>query len=168
MAFITNTDTSILPYNDKDMKYDIDLRQYIITASGVLKYTGINLLNNFDEPQEADAFLIECSDDVYNHIYLMSRLDTISYKRHQIAKDETIREDFKKALIYQIRYAHRSGAHLIKDQHGINLEKGKAIELERIRNEVLISSPTKQTLQRIGLLHSGRMYSFADLDDGTY
>jgi hypothetical protein len=164
MAYITNTDSSTLPYNDDGMKYELLLRQYVPTASGVKLYTGIDLMENFDTPEQAEALLIECSDDVYQMIYDHSVPRTINFKRYRIAKDETIREEFKRALIYQVRYALRSGGNLLKDQHGINIEKGKGIDINMLRNDVRVGSQVKSVLNRLGLLYSGYI-PYVTLDD---
>lgn len=168
MAFITNTDETITPYNDDSMRYELLLRQYVLTASGYKLYTGVDLLENFGTTVEANAFLIECSDDVYQFIYDHSTLRTIGYKRQRIAKDEDIREDFKRALVYQVRYALRSGGNLLKDQHGINIEKGKAIDINSLRNDVRVGSQVRSMLNRLGLLYTG-FIAYPNLEeDGTY
>jgi len=169
MVYITNTDSDTLPYNDSDLNYSLSLRQYVPTSSGVLNYTGLNVTEGFDTPQQVESFLIECSDDVYNYIYATSAPRTIEYKRYQIAKDDDIREDFKRALMYQVRYAFRSGAHLVKDQHGINIERSKYTPINVLRNDIGIAKATKDTLLRIGLLYTGFLYINVDEDDeGTF
>lgn len=168
MAFITNTDTTVTPYNDDDMKYDIDLHQYVLTASGVYKYTGININEEFDIPKEAEFFLIECSDDVYNFIYNYTRMNYVDYKRYLIATSEDLRDEFKRALVYQVRYAFRSGAHLIKDQHGINLERNKVTSINDLRNDIGIAKNTRDILSRQGLLYTGFIPNVTPENDGTW
>lgn len=168
MAYITNTDTTIFPYNDDDMKYDIDLRQYVLTPSGYYKFTRQNIMDEFDSPDDVEAFLIESSTDVYEYIYSYTRLNDVKYKRYVIAKREDIREDFKRALVYQTRYALRSGGDLLKDQHGINIERGKGIELSMIRGDVTIAPQTRSVLARMGLLFSG-YHGYVTFDeDGSF
>jgi hypothetical protein len=151
------------------MKYSTSLRQYVITESGVLHFTGLNITEGFDSPREIEAFLIECSDDVYNYVYSLSTPRTIEFKRYQIAKDDDVREEFKRALIYQVRYAYRSGAHLVKDQHGVNIERSKFTPINVLRNDIGIAKATKDVLLRTGLLYTGYLYINIDADDeGTY
>ena len=168
MAFITNTDTTIFPYNDDDMKYDIDRRQYVLTVNGFENWSGLSLSNYTDSPEEATAFLYEISDDIYEFIYSMYNLRMVDYKRYKIAKDGNIRADFKKALMTHCRYGLRSGANLLKDQHGVNIEKGKAIDLNSIRGLVGISSQSQSILNRLGLLFVGFLHQVSIDDDGTY
>ena len=166
MAFITNTDSSILPYNDDDMKYDLDRRQYVLTVDGFERWSGLKLSSFTDTPSEGEAFLLEISDDVYEYIYETGQLSSIKYKRYLIAKESAIREDFKKALMSQARYGLRSGANILKDQHGISIEKGKALDINVLRGNVAIASNTQKILHRIGLTYSG-YYTQLKLEEAT-
>lgn len=168
MSYITNVDSTILPYNDEQMRYDIDRRQYVLTVDGFEVWSGLKLSSYTDSPDEAEAFLLEVSDDVYEWLYDMSLIHAVSYKRYMIAKKSEIREDFKKALMTQGRYSLRSGANLLKDQHGVNIEKGKAIDINSIRGRIGISPQTESILKRIGLIYGGYMVNLDLDDDGTY
>lgn len=168
MAFITNTDSSILPYNDNDMKYDLDRHMYILTKDGVEKNTGIDLNVEFDSEKEVEIFLLECSQDVYNFVFSYSLFQSIKLKKFFIAKDSELREDFKQALVAQARYMYRSSANLLKDMHGINIETNKLIELQNLRGDIGISSTSKSILSRTGLLYTGIIYTNDYEDDGTW
>lgn len=167
MEYITNTDSTIYPYNDVDMRYNLTLRQYELTPTGFQNYTGINLLDEFDSEEEAQGFLIEISEDIYEEMYSLSLFNMINIKRWLIAKDPSIREDFKKALISQARASYRSGLHLIKDQHGINIEKGKAIDKQDLYDTKL-APRTFSILSRLGLLYTGYQRYVGYEDDGTF
>jgi len=168
MDLITNTDTSIFPYNDTDMEYDLDTRQYLLTVEGVSNLLGENLATLLGNTVKANLFCVEASDIVYNYIYSYSQIRQITIKRYTIAKDGDLRELFKRALIAQMRYMVRSGANLLGDMHGVNIEKGKALELSSLRGNVLVSAQTHNLLSQSGLLYAGYMYIY-DLDeDGTW
>lgn len=167
MRYITNTDSSILPYNDSDMKYDIDLRMYVLTPTGFQSYTGIDLLSEFDSPEQAESFLREISEDVYEFIYSTTLYHVVNHKRWYIAKTSDIREGFKQALISQARASYRSGLNLIKDQHGINIEKGKTIQINDLYNR-MIAPRTKDQLSRLGLVYSGFIHFENYSEDGTF
>ena len=92
MALITNYDTSIFPYNDSSMVYDLSLRQYKLTVSGVKDILGYDLIVDMGTLEEAQYFMNEISDIVYNHIYSYANVTQIDVKRYQIAKDEDLRE----------------------------------------------------------------------------
>jgi len=158
------------PYDDEYMVYDLKRRQYILTHDGFEYITGINLKNETQiSDQEANAFFRECSDDIYEFIYSYSRQQAIPYKRHYIAKDEEIREEFIEVLATQARYASRSSANLLKDMNGINIEKSKSISLDTLRGDRGISQSAKNKLMRMGLLYTGMVYSYSDIEeDGTW
>ncbi|NOQ50318.1 MAG: hypothetical protein GQ557_01465 [Mycoplasmataceae bacterium] len=168
MAFITNVDSSVLPYNDDDMKYDINRRQYVLTVNGFENWSGLKLSSFTDSPEEGNALMYEVSDDIYEYMYSISRPSAINIKRYQIAKDEDIREDFKKALMSHTRYSLRSSANLLKDLHGVNIEKGKAIDINSLRGRVRIAVQSESILTRIGLLYSGHLQNTSIDSDGTW
>jgi hypothetical protein len=168
MALITNTDTSILPYNDDEMVYDIDRQMYILTNVGVNRLIGVNLIEIAGSETQANLIRYEVSQDVYNYIRGVTRLGQMNYKIYQIAKDENTRQDFKLVLVEQMRYYIRSGAGLLKDQHGVNIEKGKSINLNSLRGQVLISRGAEMLLYQLGLLFSGYMYNYNIENDGTW
>jgi hypothetical protein len=168
MSYITNIDTTILPYNDAEMKYDIDRRQYVLTIDGFERWSGLKLSSYTDSPEEGEAFMFEISDDVYEYIYSISNINSIDLKRFYIAKGVKIRTDFKKALMTHARYGLRSGGNLLKDMHGVNIEKGKAIHINSIRGEIGIAPQTQSILYRIGLMYSGYMINTHYEDDGSY
>ena len=168
MALITNTDSTVLPYNDEYMVYDLDRHMYILTEKGVKDLVGQDLLTLAENQIQADLIRYEVSQDIYNYISRYSLLSVNNYKVWLIAKDSDLRESFKRVLADQMRYYIRSGAGLIKDMHGIQIEKGKALNLSNLRNQVLISQSAEQLLMQSGLLYVGRMY-YADYDnDGTW
>lgn len=168
MALITNIDTSIFPYNDDDMVYDLSLRQYKLTVNGVKDILGYDLEVDMKNIEKAKYFMNEISDMVYNHIYSYSNVSQVDIKRYQIAKDGDLREIFKRILVAQTRYAIRSGANLLGDMHGVNIERGKALGVEKLRGNIEISSQAQKMLSRTGLLFVGRQYYPTIEEDGTW
>ena len=169
MDIITNTDTSIYPYNDSDMEYDLDTRQYLLTVEGVSNLLGENLATLAGSTNKANMFCLEISDIIYNFIYSHCRLSNIDIKRYLIAKDPDIRYLFKRILVAQMRYLIRSGGNLLGDFHGVNIEKGKALDINSLRGQIEVSSQAGKMLNQSGLLYSGHQYMDNDyLDDGTY
>lgn len=170
MRLITNTDTSVFPYNDNYMVYDLDTRQYVLTVEGVASLLGINLDTELGDRVKSNAFVLEMSDIIYNYIYSYSHRSHIASKRHQIAKDEDLRELFKRTLLAQTRYAVRSGANLLGDMHGVNIERGKALDISKLRGNILVSAQAHNLLSQTGLLFSGYqyMYDLESSDDGSY
>ena len=168
MAIITNIDTSIFPYNDSSMVYDLSLRQYKLTVSGVKDILGYDLVTDMGTMVLAESLMNEISDMIYNHIYSYSRVKQVEIKRYQIAKDGDLRELFKRVLLAQTRYVVRSGANLLGDMHGVNIERGKALDIKSLRGNIEISSQAHKMLQQTGLLYSGYQYIYDFKDDGTF
>lgn len=156
------------PLDDKYMVYDLNIRRYKLTQDGFKMGTGVDLGEELNNAEAVNAFLLEITDDVYEFIGAYSTIQAFKYKIFTIAKDPTIREDFKRALIAQGRYALRSSANLLKDMHGVNIEKSKALDLNNLRGHVGISPITINILQRLGLLYQGFEYNFNFDEDGTW
>jgi hypothetical protein len=74
------------------------------------------------------------------------------------------------ALLAQARYARRSSANLLKDMHGVNIEKGKFIPINALRGEIGIAKNAHTILSKSGLLYIGNYGSnlINELNDGTY
>jgi hypothetical protein len=168
MDLITNIDTTIFPYNDDDMVYDLDSRQYLLTIKGVKSLLGFNLETLVGTPQLALSFCLQNSDIIYNHIYSYSQLQAIGYRRYCIAKDGDLRYMFKRILSAQMRYLITSGANLLGDMHGVNIEKSKALSLNQLRGDVEISSQALKMLSQTGLLFGGYQYVYDYDDDGSF
>jgi len=156
------------PLDDGDMYYDLDLRTYVLTVGAFNQYVGVNLVSEIESETKAKSFLEECSEDVKEFIYSYSLQNTVPYKMYKIAKDSNIRNEYKRALLAQARYAFRSSSNLLKDQHGINLEKSKVVDLKSLRGDIGISHITKNILGRIGLLNVGKVIHSNIIDDGTW
>lgn len=168
MALITNTDTSILPYNDDYMVYDLDRHMYVLTIAGVRALTGHDLLTICGSTAEAELIRYEVSEDVYNFISMYSLVQSYKVKQWYIAKKEVYRDEFKRILADQFRYYITSGAGTLKDMHGVAIEKGKAMDLMDLRGKALVSFSVEAKLRQNGLLYLGRLYSSEYSDDGTW
>lgn len=160
-----------LPYNDDNMKYDITKGQYILTKNCVLNnlYLDESIETMLQTNPKVNQFLEEVSDDVYLYIFRYTRRDMKSIKRYLMAKREDLRDIIKRAMLYQARYALRSGAIAIKDMHGVDIEKTKSLNISVLRGEVGLAEQARQVLSDGGLLYTGRLYlTDKDLDDGSY
>jgi len=172
MSLTTNTDSTVFPYNDEDMVYDLDLRMYILTVDACDDYIGDNLNGEeyFDgNTKKYDRFREEVSEDIYEYIFSHTHASSVKTKRYVMAKDVSIRETIKKALKYQLRYNVRSSANILKDMHGVNIEKGKALSLSSIRGKIGIAPQAHNVLARSGMLYTGSGYQISDVEeDETY
>lgn len=169
MSFISNEDSSILPYNDDNARYDIDKRRYILTKTGLINLAGVDISKYTDSQQEQEMYLDEFSLDVYDFIYENTLPSSVKYKRFRLAKYEEYRKLILEIIALHARGSLRSGSFLLKDQHGVNIEKGKAIGLENIRGEITISGSAVRAMKRDkNLLYLGNDYIHGFYDDGTY
>ncbi len=75
---------------------------------------------------------------------------------------------FKRILSAQMRYLITSGANLLGDMHGVNIEKSKALSLNQLRGDVEISSQALKMLSQTGLLFGGYQYVYDYDDDGSF
>ena len=161
-----------LPFDDKDMFYDKNIRQYVLNPTYVLntifldKHVEVELRSN----NRFKRLLYEVSDDIYRFIYRYTVKHQIPVKRYLLAKREEIRDVLKRAMLYQIRYYLRSGGGLLKDMTGVDLERSRTIDINRLRGEGKVASDTIDILHEIPeILYSGRLYlNIRDLEDGTY
>jgi len=158
------------PLNDENMYWDMGLRFYVLTKDACNDYLGEDLSIYFDgNDTKYQRFIEEISEDIKEFIYSHTLNQQIKYKRYIMAKNGDIRNDILRVLQYQLRYAFRSSANLLKDMHGVNVEKGKNIALNNLRGYVGIAQNAIKVLERIGLLYSGNIYyGFEVEEDGTY
>ena len=163
----------VLPFDDQDMFYDKDLRQYVLKENYVLNnlYLDEHIETELRSNKRFKRLLVEVSDDIYRYIYRYTFKNQISYKRFLLAKRDDIRKVLKRAMLFQTRYYLRSGGGLLKDMPGVDLERSRLIGLDRLRGEGSIASQAIDILSEIpDILYSGVIY-FAEtgqIDDGTY
>lgn len=147
------------PYSDNHMKFDTDRQQYVLTKDYVLNniYLDEQIETELENSNKFNQLLREVSDDVYLYIMRFTRQDMKQVKKYMLAKSPQYRDVVKRALLYQTRYALRSGAIVLKDMHGVDIEKTRSISLEQIRGDVSISEQARQVLLDAGLLYTGRL-----------
>lgn len=161
-----------LPYDDRDMKYDMDLRQYILEPNYVLNnlYLEEHIETELRSNNRFNRLLREVSDDIYRYIYRYTLKNQIEIKRYILAKKEDVRDVLKRAMLYQVRYYLRSGGGLLKDMPGVDIERSRMIDLDRLRGEGSIASQAIDTLSEVpDILFAGVMYHRIDIiNDGSY
>lgn len=168
MAIISNTDTTILPYNDDEMVWDDERHFYLLTDVGVKRLVGKDLQALAGSKDEAQYIRYEVSQDIQNFIARNSLMSAYKYKTWLMAKDSALRPIIKRVLADQMRYYIRSGAGLLKDMTGINISSGKVIDIANLRNNVLVSASVEQQLFQSGLLYAGSLYYSDYTEDGTW
>ena len=160
------------PYDDNDMKYDLNLRQYVLNPNYVLNslYLEEHIETELRSNKRFDRLLREVSDDIYRYIYRYTLKNQIEIKRYILAKKDVIRDVLKRAMLYQVRYYLRSGGGLLKDMPGVDIERSRMIDLDRLRGEGSIASQAIDALSEVpDILFAGVLYQRIDIiNDGTY
>ena len=162
-----------LPFDDQDMTYDLGLRQYILNENYVLNnlYLDEHIETELRSNKRFKRLLVEVSDDIYRYIFRYTFKNQIPFKRFLLAKREDIRQALKRAMLFQTRYYLRSGGGLLKDMPGVDLERSRLIDLDRLRGEGSIASQAIDILSEIPeILYSGIFFigEVEGLEDGTY
>jgi hypothetical protein len=161
-----------LPFDDNDMFYDKGIRQYVLKKNYALNniYLEEHIEVELRSNKRFERLLYEVSDDVYRYIYRYTLKQSIPFKRYLLAKREDIRDVLKRAMLYQLRYYIRSGGGLLKDMPGVDLERSRVIDLDRLRGEAAMATHTIDILHEIPeILFNGRLYHFDDIfEDGSY
>ena len=164
--------TTVLPYEDEAMKYDMGLRQYVLKQNYVLNnlYLDEHIETELRSNNRFERLLYEVSDDIYRYIYRYTLKNQIEIKRYLLAKKEEIRDLLKRAMLYQVRYYIRSGGGLLKDMPGVDLERSRVIDIDHLRGERSIASQSIDILSEVPeVLYAGVLYhSIEILNDGTY
>lgn len=163
----------VLPFNDQDMTYDFGLRQYVLNENYVLNnlYLDEHIETELRSNKRFKRLLVEVSDDIYRYIYRYTLKNQIPLKRFLLAKRSDIRDTLKRAMLFQTRYYLRSGGGLLKDMPGVDLERSRMIDLDRLRGEGHIASQAIDILSETpDILYSGVLHvtQFEGFEDGTY
>lgn len=158
MAYITNTDTTVLPYNDSYMKYDDFKHQYILTKEAIKDELGVDINSFFSGDKssqdiQARVKLNEISDDVYTYINHHTKQSERWKKEYFLAKDAELRDVILRAMLTHFRYDMKSGGLALKDQHGVDFGKGK----QTMFGDVTVSRYTHSLLETKALLFSGTL-----------
>jgi hypothetical protein len=143
------------PYNDDNLRYDLNAHQYIITYNGVLNGLGEDLYQyNMDAPTAA-KFLERISKQVYRYIYQFTKISATRWVEYRLAKEEDLRDVIYQAILGQVEYYLASAGPLIAMQTGVSIEKSKAIPLEELRGNRKIAESTEMILLNSGILYTG-------------
>lgn len=143
-------------YNDDEMYFDETIGKYVITYDAVERNLHIDksVLDYFNANSEFQQFAKEMSEDIYRHILMHKFVFDRKYWLEEINTNEMYRPYIKRALLYQLRYAIRSGGNLLKDMHGIDLERARFVDMQRLRGDVGISPSSIEELKTGGLLNT--------------
>jgi len=145
-----------LPYSDKDMIFDEEIMQYILTEEVIMNNLFIDehIVTELQTNKRFKALLLEVSDDIYDFIYAHTKRSSINQVEQALATNEEFRKAILRAMLYQIRYTLRSGGSLLKDQHGVDIERSKRLDYGELRRFDHIAPQAERMLMR-KIIYSG-------------
>lgn len=143
------------PYDDANLKYDLDSHQYILTYQGVINGLGEDLYQYNMDAQTAAKFLERVSKQVYRYIYQYVKFSATRWVEYRLAKDESLRDVIYNAILGQVEYYLASAGPLVALQTGLSIEKSKVIPLEELRGNRKIAESTEMILLNSGVLYTG-------------
>lgn len=148
---------------DNVARYDLDLHQYIVTVDYIKKKTGIDLVLEFGDKAEADRFIEEATDKLYDIIYSSAnQAEYEEYRRvkeYRAAKDHNIRTLLLNAIVVYIRASIYSSIDAVGDEHGIILESGSRVEFKEYDD---LSKQAKRKIIQTGLFYFGTYSYYVD------
>lgn len=145
------------PYNDTKLEYNKEYHRYEITREYIASIYG-DEIHKKDE-QEWKTLQFQLSDNIYNFIYsFKSGSRNYDKMEYELAFNQYYREALALALLYQAEYALTTSGDTVQLQHTINVGIDKALSIEQLRNELMVSYKSELILYQKGLLES----TFAD------
>lgn len=137
-----------MPFDTQTLKYNMATHQYEATIDGVKSKFNVNLDQELTSYQEAEVFLRQASDRLYNWLYAYIRKEGIRVLEKRIADNFTpttyglpYREGIEKALYSQIEYM-------------LNFDGDLEAQAKNDK-DLFIGTEAKQILHYYGLAHKG-------------
>jgi hemolysin activation/secretion protein len=144
-----------MPLNTDTLTYNIESHQYEITLSGIKNKFNVNLDKDLGSFKEAEVFIRQVSDRLYNWLYSYIRTEGVRVLEKRIADNFTpvayglpYREGLERALYAQFEYM-------------INFDGDLNAQAEG-NKDMLCSSEAKQILHYYGMAHKGAWADFID------
>ncbi len=138
------------PFGDNEMTFNKTKNQYILTIDSIMNnlFLDEHITTELKTSKRFNALAIETSDDIYDFIYANTKRSSVDRLEAMLAYKEEWRETLKWAMLYQMRYTLRSGGSLIKDQHGIDIERSKRLDRSDVRSFDHIAPASERLLKR--------------------
>lgn len=160
------------PFDDNAMEYSMDRRQYLLKKNYVLGeiMIGEDVIPMLETAETFRKLAISVSNDIYRFIYRHSLRSDLGFKQYMLAKDKDLRQIIKWAMLAQMEFYLTSGGGALKNQHGVDIERSKSVDLFRMRGEGYIAPQAIDYLyEGANILNTGRVSNaLDDYDDGSY
>ncbi len=145
------------PYSDEEMVFDEQAEHYRITMDGLLNNIFIDkhIQNQLSDDQQFKALMQEVSEDIYRFIASNTLVGKVHEKMFVVNYYPPFRKPIKRALLYQARYMLRSAGPVLKDMHGVDVERARSANRANMRNSSHIAPAAIEELENAGILYSG-------------
>lgn len=163
MAIPTN-DVLSKPYDDKIMKYDIDLHRYSLTTDYADFRTGLNLLELWETEENLEWYFEYVSRVAYNYIYQFKNPKYRKQMEYFLSHSKEMRHAISEILIDTITYNFEDGGFLIAYQTGVNLKEMKELTM---RIDMAVSVVGEKIVRNYGLEDRVVKYEFT-VEHDTY
>lgn len=146
-----------VPFDDKNMIYDMDSHMYVLTPFfctnelGFPEGLGLKGYNEQKGSSAAIRFLKRVSSVVYRFVYAHSQ--NVAITEFIMAKDLTIREKIKDALAEQLLYMRKNGD--LGLYSGVDYRKGSVLKVPKYKK---ISEYAIDILNECELLYTGELH----------
>jgi len=159
-----------LPASTVNFVWNEKKQRYILTPTGFLNETGMNIVQGSITNAVAERLLDRLSLQIHNFILEHTAgMNAKIWKRYKMANDDEMVEANFYAQVAQVEYYLSSAGPLISQQSGVSIEKSKAIPIERLRGSNRISGEAVSALEAVGLLFTGFYPQFPEsLEVGPY
>jgi hypothetical protein len=134
-----------MKYNMENHRWELTIEAY----TNLLHYEGLQEDSNFKRLNS------NVSRDIYRLIKKHSTTNAFIVKEYYISLCKELRQTMLEALLAQADASVSSGIGQLKNQHGVNLEKGVAIDLSRIRGISGFAEESYDLLLDKNLLYTG-------------
>lgn len=144
------------PFSDNKLIYDESEKMYLLKDDYVNTRLNVVLADLYGDETEANVFLYEISEKLYNYIYKSAnpqfRSRNIAVKRYKLENDHNIREYLVKALLAYARASIRSDIDRLSDEARVDAQSGVRKD---IKADDHIPNSVKEILSQSGIMYNG-------------
>jgi hypothetical protein len=154
---IPTTDFLSAPYDDEVLAYDYETRQYYMKLDASLGLTGIDLIELWQTPENAEFYLKLISNVIYTRIYSFKDEKYRERMAYYLSHSAKARKALKSLIMDTVHYNHSGGGFMTAYQTGINLHEMKTL---RIEPEQFLSPIANEIMKNNGLQTRYFKYDF--------
>lgn len=162
-APVFNSNKEVVDFEEK-MTYNKTLRQFVLTTDTITNELNVNLEIVRGSKENADVFLKEISTIVYAYIYKKKPAILRNKMEYYLTFDMRNRRILYLAMVDMVRYAFISGGNIIGYQPAVNLNESGMIDIEKLRDERIVSYVVDSLLKTNFLIDRNFVESFDAVD----